>query len=88
MLPDTQRLKILCFDFLSVPIAPPVIEMQATKRVILTQEESLSLTCNTTNVNGEIKLKWVTPPGSVRPFCLFLAGCFAAGGTRKCCAQC
>lgn len=47
-----------------VPVAPPVIEMQATKRVILTQEESLSLTCNTTNVNGDIKLKWVTPPGS------------------------
>nr|XP_046247950.1 mast/stem cell growth factor receptor kita isoform X2 [Scatophagus argus] len=47
-----------------VPIAPPVIEMQAPKRVILTQSESLSLTCNTTNVNGEIKLKWVTPPGS------------------------
>uniref|UniRef100_A0A8D3CYR7 receptor protein-tyrosine kinase n=1 Tax=Scophthalmus maximus TaxID=52904 RepID=A0A8D3CYR7_SCOMX len=38
--------------------------MQAPKRVILTREESLSLTCNTTNVNGEIKLQWATPPGS------------------------
>ncbi|KAM7410382.1 hypothetical protein PAMA_001700 [Pampus argenteus] len=47
-----------------VPIAPPEIEMQAPKRVILTQYESLILTCNTTNVNGEIKLKWDTPPGS------------------------
>ncbi|XP_070688060.1 mast/stem cell growth factor receptor kita isoform X2 [Pempheris klunzingeri] len=47
-----------------VPVAPPVIEMQTLKRVILTRNESLSLTCNTTNVNGEIKLKWVTPPGS------------------------
>lgn len=47
-----------------VPVAPPVIEMQATKRVILTRDESLSLTCNTTNVNGEIRLKWVTPLGS------------------------
>ncbi|AWP11215.1 putative mast/stem cell growth factor receptor Kit [Scophthalmus maximus] len=47
-----------------VPIAPPVIDMQAPKRVILTREESLSLTCNTTNVNGEIKLQWATPPGS------------------------
>ncbi|XP_042339159.1 mast/stem cell growth factor receptor kita isoform X2 [Plectropomus leopardus] len=47
-----------------VPIAPPVIEMQGTNRVILTLGESLSLTCNTTNVNGEIKLEWVTPPGS------------------------
>ncbi|XP_053177767.1 mast/stem cell growth factor receptor kita [Scomber japonicus] len=47
-----------------VPVAPPVIEMQAPKRVILTRDESLLLTCNTTNVNGEIKLKWVPPPGS------------------------
>ncbi|TNN37554.1 Mast/stem cell growth factor receptor Kit [Liparis tanakae] len=47
-----------------VPVAPPEIEMQATRRVILTRDESLSLTCNTTNVNAEIKLKWVTPPGS------------------------
>ncbi|KAG7514479.1 mast/stem cell growth factor receptor Kit isoform X1 [Solea senegalensis] len=47
-----------------VPLDPPVIEMQAPKRMILTQDESLTLTCNTTNVNGEIKLQWVTPPGS------------------------
>ncbi|KAG7228763.1 hypothetical protein INR49_008541 [Caranx melampygus] len=47
-----------------VPVAPPVIEMQAYKRMILTRNESLSLTCNTTNVNGDIKLQWVTPPGS------------------------
>ncbi|KAI3369001.1 hypothetical protein L3Q82_025973, partial [Scortum barcoo] len=47
-----------------VPVAPPVIVLQAPKRVILTRDESLTLTCNTTNVNGEIKLKWVTPPGS------------------------
>ncbi|XP_076583025.1 mast/stem cell growth factor receptor kita isoform X1 [Chaetodon auriga] len=47
-----------------VPVAPPVIEMQAPKRVILIRDESLSLTCNTSNVNGEIKLKWVAPPGS------------------------
>ncbi|CAK6956106.1 mast/stem cell growth factor receptor kita [Scomber scombrus] len=50
-----------------VPVAPPVIEMQAPKRVILTWDESLLLTCNTTNVNGEIKLKWVPPPGSQPP---------------------
>nr|XP_020459033.1 mast/stem cell growth factor receptor Kit-like isoform X2 [Monopterus albus] len=47
-----------------VPTAPPVISMQAPKRVILTWGESLSLTCNTTNVNGEIKLQWATPPSS------------------------
>ncbi|XP_020499429.2 mast/stem cell growth factor receptor kita isoform X2 [Labrus bergylta] len=47
-----------------VPIARPVIELLAPKRVILTRGESLSLTCNTTNVNGEIKLKWDIPPGS------------------------
>ncbi|XP_029285443.1 mast/stem cell growth factor receptor kita [Cottoperca gobio] len=47
-----------------VPVAPPVIELQATKRMILTRDESLSLTCNTSNVNGEIQIKWITPPGS------------------------
>ncbi|XP_077572577.1 mast/stem cell growth factor receptor kita [Stigmatopora nigra] len=47
-----------------VPTAPPVIEMQAPERVLLTLKEDLALTCNTTNVNGDIKLKWVTPPGS------------------------
>ncbi|XP_026201200.1 mast/stem cell growth factor receptor kita isoform X2 [Anabas testudineus] len=47
-----------------VPIAPPTIEMDTHKRVILTRGERLSLTCNTTNVNGDIKLEWVTPPGS------------------------
>uniref|UniRef100_A0AAQ4QUT1 receptor protein-tyrosine kinase n=1 Tax=Gasterosteus aculeatus aculeatus TaxID=481459 RepID=A0AAQ4QUT1_GASAC len=47
-----------------VPVAPPVIEMQANKRVILTRNESLSITCNTTNVNAEIVLKWLPPPGS------------------------
>uniref|UniRef100_A0A6I8PLI8 receptor protein-tyrosine kinase n=1 Tax=Takifugu rubripes TaxID=31033 RepID=A0A6I8PLI8_TAKRU len=38
--------------------------MQAPKRVILIRDESLYLTCNTTNVNGNIKLKWVAPLGS------------------------
>ncbi|XP_057697838.1 mast/stem cell growth factor receptor kita isoform X1 [Corythoichthys intestinalis] len=47
-----------------VPMAPPVIEMRAPERVLLTLNEDLALTCNTTNVNSEIKLKWVTPPGS------------------------
>lgn len=63
----TQTLMLLpvCSYLLSVPVAPPVIEMHAPKRVILTLDENLSLTCNTTNVNGEIKLNWVTPPGSV-----------------------
>uniref|UniRef100_A0AAQ5WWE7 receptor protein-tyrosine kinase n=1 Tax=Amphiprion ocellaris TaxID=80972 RepID=A0AAQ5WWE7_AMPOC len=32
-----------------VPATPPVIEMQLSGRVILTRDESLSLTCNTTN---------------------------------------
>ncbi|XP_028259544.1 mast/stem cell growth factor receptor kita isoform X2 [Parambassis ranga] len=47
-----------------VPIAPPVIEVQPSGRLILIRDESLTLTCNTTNVNGEINLNWVTPPGS------------------------
>ncbi|KAM4548699.1 mast/stem cell growth factor receptor kita isoform 1-T1 [Odontesthes bonariensis] len=47
-----------------VPVAPPVIEMQQPSRLILTRNQSLLLTCNTSNVNGEISVKWVTPPGS------------------------
>ncbi|XP_071395168.1 mast/stem cell growth factor receptor kita isoform X1 [Centroberyx affinis] len=47
-----------------VPDAPPAIEMQAPKRIILTQGQKLSIFCSTTNVNGDIKLKWVSPPGS------------------------
>ncbi|XP_037326310.2 mast/stem cell growth factor receptor kita isoform X2 [Pungitius pungitius] len=47
-----------------VPVARPVIEMQANKRVILILNESLSITCNTTNANAQIKLKWVPPAGS------------------------
>ncbi|KAM8873658.1 mast/stem cell growth factor receptor kita isoform 2-T2 [Spinachia spinachia] len=47
-----------------VPVAPPVIEMQANERVILTRNESLSITCNTSNVNAEIQLKWIPPPSS------------------------
>uniref|UniRef100_A0A8C5E241 receptor protein-tyrosine kinase n=1 Tax=Gouania willdenowi TaxID=441366 RepID=A0A8C5E241_GOUWI len=46
-------------------IAPPLIEMEQSGRMILIRDESLSLSCNTTNVNGLISLKWVTPPGSV-----------------------
>lgn len=60
------------FHFFSVPIAPPAINMHAPKRVILIRNESLTLTCNTTNVNGEIKLKWVKPLGSVRPLSFLL----------------
>uniref|UniRef100_A0A665U5J4 receptor protein-tyrosine kinase n=1 Tax=Echeneis naucrates TaxID=173247 RepID=A0A665U5J4_ECHNA len=55
-----------------VPIVPPVIEMQTPERMILIQNESLYLTCNTTNVNGDIKLQWVTPPGSVRTLVPFI----------------
>uniref|UniRef100_A0A8C7NNS3 receptor protein-tyrosine kinase n=1 Tax=Oncorhynchus mykiss TaxID=8022 RepID=A0A8C7NNS3_ONCMY len=33
-------------------------------RVILTRGQTLTLTCSTTNVNGDIKLKWAAPPGT------------------------
>ncbi|CAG5862335.1 unnamed protein product [Menidia menidia] len=50
-----------------VPVAPPVIEMQQPGKLILTRGQSLTLTCNTSNVNGDIGLEWVTPPGSQPP---------------------
>ncbi|CAB1324124.1 unnamed protein product, partial [Coregonus sp. 'balchen'] len=46
-----------------VPDVPPMIEMQGPKRVVLTRGQNLTLTCSTTNVNGDIKLKWAAPPG-------------------------
>uniref|UniRef100_A0A672INS1 receptor protein-tyrosine kinase n=2 Tax=Salarias fasciatus TaxID=181472 RepID=A0A672INS1_SALFA len=47
-----------------VAVAPPVIQMQQSGRIILVRDESLILTCNTSNVNGNITLDWITPPGS------------------------
>ncbi|XP_020348353.1 mast/stem cell growth factor receptor Kit isoform X1 [Oncorhynchus kisutch] len=47
-----------------VPDTAPVIEMREPKRVILTRGQTLTLTCSTTNVNGDIKLKWAAPPGT------------------------
>ncbi|KAK7889607.1 hypothetical protein WMY93_025167 [Mugilogobius chulae] len=47
-----------------VPRAKPVIDLQAPKRIILIRGESLSVTCNTSNVNSDITLVWLSPPGS------------------------
>uniref|UniRef100_A0A3P9HND6 receptor protein-tyrosine kinase n=1 Tax=Oryzias latipes TaxID=8090 RepID=A0A3P9HND6_ORYLA len=47
-----------------VPDEPPVVEMHQPTQVILTRSQTLSLTCNTTNVNGDITLRWIVPPGS------------------------
>ncbi|XP_071010511.1 mast/stem cell growth factor receptor Kit-like isoform X3 [Oncorhynchus clarkii lewisi] len=47
-----------------VPDVPPVIELRGPKRVVLTRGQNLTLTCSTTNVNGDIKLKWAAPPGT------------------------
>ncbi|CAN9500996.1 unnamed protein product [Ophioblennius macclurei] len=47
-----------------VAMAPPVIHMQQSGRIVLVRDESLVLTCNTSNVNGNISLDWIAPPGS------------------------
>ncbi|KAF6733109.1 Mast/stem cell growth factor receptor Kit [Oryzias melastigma] len=47
-----------------VPNEPPMVEMHQPTQVIRTRNQTLSLTCNTTNVNGEIALNWTVPPGS------------------------
>uniref|UniRef100_A0A4W5KHZ5 receptor protein-tyrosine kinase n=1 Tax=Hucho hucho TaxID=62062 RepID=A0A4W5KHZ5_9TELE len=52
------------YVFVKVPDAAPVIEIREPKRVVLTQGQTLTLTCSTTNVNGDIKLKWAAPPGT------------------------
>lgn len=47
-----------------VPTAPPAITLLAPKRLILIRGENLSISCNTSNVNSDIKMRWLTPPGS------------------------
>ncbi|XP_038136631.1 mast/stem cell growth factor receptor kita isoform X2 [Cyprinodon tularosa] len=50
-----------------VPVGPPKIQVQHPRRIILTRNQSLSITCNATNVNGDLKVKWTAPPGSQQP---------------------
>ncbi|KAM4738934.1 mast/stem cell growth factor receptor kita isoform 2-T2 [Anableps anableps] len=47
-----------------VPVGPPEIQMQHPRRIILTRNEDLSITCSATNVNGELRVEWLAPPGS------------------------
>ncbi|XP_022520167.1 mast/stem cell growth factor receptor kita isoform X2 [Astyanax mexicanus] len=48
-----------------VPDKPPLIALREPRRVILTQGQKLSLTCNTSNVNSDIKVSWIPPAGVV-----------------------
>ena len=66
MMMTMMMLSVIIIPFGAVPVAPPEIHLQAPKRVILTRGQSLTLACNTSNANGDIKLKWITPLGSVR----------------------
>ncbi|PWA14487.1 hypothetical protein CCH79_00011186, partial [Gambusia affinis] len=54
---------------LTVKKGPPEIQMQHPRRIILTRNENLLITCNATNVNGEFTVKWVAPPGSGAIWC-------------------
>uniref|UniRef100_A0A672M2N3 Mast/stem cell growth factor receptor Kit n=1 Tax=Sinocyclocheilus grahami TaxID=75366 RepID=A0A672M2N3_SINGR len=49
-----------------VPDAPPVITLGQPQRVLLIQGEVLSLSCNTSNVNSDITIRWKAPQGVVR----------------------
>uniref|UniRef100_A0A672LWH4 Mast/stem cell growth factor receptor Kit n=1 Tax=Sinocyclocheilus grahami TaxID=75366 RepID=A0A672LWH4_SINGR len=49
-----------------VPDAPPVITLGQPQRVLLIQGEVLSLSCNTSNVNSDITIRWKQP--SVQQF--------------------
>ncbi|XP_073709264.1 mast/stem cell growth factor receptor kita isoform X1 [Garra rufa] len=46
-----------------VPGAPPVISLGQPQKVLLVQGEELSLSCNTSNVNSDITIKWKAPQG-------------------------
>ncbi|XP_030627009.1 mast/stem cell growth factor receptor kita [Chanos chanos] len=45
------------------PDFPPVIELLAPPKVLLTQGQRFTLTCSTTNVNSDIKIRWIAPQG-------------------------
>ncbi|XP_016311720.1 mast/stem cell growth factor receptor kita isoform X2 [Sinocyclocheilus anshuiensis] len=46
-----------------VPDVPPVITLGQPPRVMLIQGEELSLSCNTSNVNSDITVRWKAPQG-------------------------
>uniref|UniRef100_A0A672QGI2 Mast/stem cell growth factor receptor Kit n=1 Tax=Sinocyclocheilus grahami TaxID=75366 RepID=A0A672QGI2_SINGR len=46
-----------------VPDMPPVITLGQPPRVLLIQGEELSLSCNTSNVNSDITVRWKAPQG-------------------------
>ncbi|XP_072538757.1 mast/stem cell growth factor receptor kita isoform X2 [Salminus brasiliensis] len=48
-----------------VPDKRPHIALREPSRVILTQGQKLSLTCNTSNVNSDIRVSWIPPTGVV-----------------------
>uniref|UniRef100_A0A8C6M5M8 Mast/stem cell growth factor receptor Kit n=1 Tax=Nothobranchius furzeri TaxID=105023 RepID=A0A8C6M5M8_NOTFU len=60
----SQRVKSDSYD-LTVTAGKMCSCMKQSSRVVLTRNQSLLLTCNTTNVNKNINVKWETPPGSV-----------------------
>ncbi|KTG35882.1 hypothetical protein cypCar_00031968 [Cyprinus carpio] len=49
--------------FCILPNAPPVITLGQSPRVLLIQGEELSLSCNTSNVNSDITIRWKAPQG-------------------------
>ncbi|XP_028855616.1 mast/stem cell growth factor receptor kita isoform X3 [Denticeps clupeoides] len=47
-----------------VPDSVPVVDVHGPDKVLRTQGQSLSLMCNTSNINSGIELNWEQPPGS------------------------
>uniref|UniRef100_A0AAY5KGJ6 receptor protein-tyrosine kinase n=1 Tax=Esox lucius TaxID=8010 RepID=A0AAY5KGJ6_ESOLU len=62
---DGVLVKSRDYDLTVRPGKNHTIFMRGPKSLVLTRGQTLTLTCSTTNVNGDIKLKWTSPPGTV-----------------------
>ncbi|KAG5275724.1 hypothetical protein AALO_G00123850 [Alosa alosa] len=52
---------------LEIRLAPdtvPVVELRGPEKLLLTQGQSLTLSCSTSNVNSDIRLHWTWPPAA------------------------
>ncbi|XP_062411741.1 mast/stem cell growth factor receptor kita [Sardina pilchardus] len=46
------------------PDTVPVVELRGPERLLLTQGQSLTLSCSTSNINSDINLQWTWPPAT------------------------
>ncbi|XP_012677125.1 LOW QUALITY PROTEIN: mast/stem cell growth factor receptor kita [Clupea harengus] len=51
-------------DIRLAPDSVPVVELRSPERLLLTQGQSLTLSCSTSNINSDINVRWTWPPAA------------------------